>query len=64
MSQLTEQQIREEVQTCNDRIEAITGRRPTLFRAPYGEYDNKLIGTLDGMGMHCIQWDVDNLDIE
>ena len=36
--------------------------RPTLFRAPYGEYDDNVIGTLDAMGMHTIQWDVDSLD--
>ena len=62
MSQLSRQQIREEIETCNDKIEAVTGKRPSLFRAPYGEYTNDLIEVLDELGMRCIQWDVDSLD--
>lgn len=44
------------------KIEDITGKAPTLYRAPYGEYDNSLITTIQGMGMTVIQWDVDSLD--
>lgn len=44
------------------KIEDITGKAPTLYRAPYGEYDNSLITTVQGMGMNVIQWDVDSID--
>ncbi len=44
------------------KIKDITGKEPTLYRAPYGEYDNSLITTVQGMGMTVIQWDVDSLD--
>ena len=44
------------------KIKMITGEEPTLYRAPYGEYDDSLIITLDGMGMKVIQWDVDSID--
>lgn len=46
------------------KIKDITGREPTLYRAPYGEYDNSLITTVQGMGMNVIQWDVEALDID
>lgn len=46
------------------KIEDITGKTPTLYRAPYGEYDNSLITTVQGMGMNVIQWDVEALDID
>jgi len=62
MSKLSRDQMRQEIEACNDRIEAITGVRPTLFRAPYGEYCDGLIEVLDELGMYCIQWDVDSLD--
>ncbi len=62
MSQLSREQIRREIVTCNEKIAAITGKTPTLFRAPYGEYCNQLIEVLDELNMHCIQWDVDSLD--
>ncbi len=45
-----------------DKIEAITGVRPTLFRPPYGEYDDHVITTVRSMGIEPIQWDVDSLD--
>lgn len=44
------------------KIKGITGTEPTLYRAPYGEYDNSLITTIEGMGMKVIQWDVDSVD--
>ena len=47
---------------CNDKIEAITGRRPILHRAPYGEYTNNLLNTLSSLNMYCVQWDIDSLD--
>lgn len=47
---------------CSRKIEMITGEKPTLYRAPYGEYDDSLITTIEGMGMKVIQWDVDSVD--
>ncbi|MGE4354465.1 MAG: polysaccharide deacetylase family protein [Oscillospiraceae bacterium] len=61
-SKLTAQQIRDNINACSDKIEAITGVRPTLFRAPYGEYDDHVISTVNDMDIHTIQWDVDSLD--
>ncbi len=46
------------------KIKDITGREPTLYRAPYGEYDNSLITTVQGMGMNVIQWDVETVDTD
>ena len=47
---------------CSRKIKMLTGEEPTLYRAPYGEFDDSLITTLDGMGMKVIQWDVDSVD--
>ena len=38
------------------------GKKPTLFRCPYGDYDNKVVSTVESMGMKTLQWDVDSLD--
>lgn len=46
------------------KIKDITGKEPTLYRAPYGEYDNSLITTVQGMGMNVIQWDVETVDTD
>ena len=62
MPSLSKAEMRAEIKTCNEKIAALTGKTPTLFRAPYGDYDNALIEVLDGMEMQCVQWDVDSLD--
>lgn len=62
MTNLSREEMMKEINTCNDKIEAITEVRPTLLRPPYGDYNNALIEVMDEMGMYCIQWDVDSLD--
>lgn len=59
MSQLSREEIIADVEACNDKIEAVTGVRPTLIRPPYGEYDNNVITAIRSIGMEPIQWDVD-----
>ena len=61
-SKLTSAQIVENIDRSCDRIEAVTGVRPTLFRCPYGEYDDHVIEAVSGMGIRTIQWSVDSLD--
>lgn len=59
MSQLSRDEIIADVNTCNDKIEAVTGVRPTLIRPPYGEYDDNVISAIRSIGMEPIQWDVE-----
>ncbi len=62
MTSLSKEQMLEEVKKCDDKIEKITKVRPTLFRAPYGDYNNDVIGAMRESGHYTIQWDVDSLD--
>ena len=59
MSQLSREEILADVTACSDKIEAVTGVRPTLFRPPYGEYDDKVITAVRSLDVEPIQWDVD-----
>lgn len=59
---LTAQQIAADLKESCDKIEAVTGARPTLIRCPYGEYDNHVVQAVREYGMEPIQWDVDSLD--
>jgi polysaccharide deacetylase family sporulation protein PdaB len=59
---LSSDEIVNNINTSCDKIEAITGVRPTLFRPPYGEYDDHVIAAVRSMGIEPIQWDVDSLD--
>ena len=60
---LTADQIIADVNTCNDKIEALTGVRPTLIRCPFGEYDDHVISAIRSIGMEPIQWDVERYHI-
>ena len=62
MTRLSREEIIADVEACNDKIEAVTGVRPTLIRCPYGEYDDHVIAAIRSIGMEPIQWDVDSLD--
>lgn len=59
---LTSDQAIANITACNEKIAAVTGITPTLFRPPYGEYDDHVISAVRSMGMEPIQWDVDSLD--
>ena len=62
MSTLSKTQIQDELTTSSQAIEKLTKQKVTLFRPPYGDYDNTLIDTCAEMGLYPIQWDVDSLD--
>ena len=61
-SKLGENEITANIEKCNELIKAQTGVKPTLFRCPYGEYDDHVIEAVRSVGMTPIQWDVDSLD--
>jgi len=62
MTTIPRDKVLKQLEECNAKVEAITGVRPNLFRAPYGAYDNALIDATADLGMHTIQWDVDSRD--
>lgn len=51
-----------EVKLCSDKIEAITGKKTTLYRGPYGEYNNTVIQAAQNQNHITIQWSLDTLD--
>lgn len=54
--------IKTELQLSIDKIEAITGQKPELFRAPFGSYNNNVINVASSLGLKTIQWNIDSLD--
>lgn len=62
MSKLSKADIAKELKVTGDKIFEITGVQPTVFRPPFGDYNNLLIETAEELGYYTIQWDVDSLD--
>lgn len=62
VNNLTYEKNIEEIETSNDKIEKIIGKRTKLYRAPYGEYNNTVIKAAEDKGYYAIQWSLDTLD--
>ena len=62
VNKLNLEQNKAEIQNCHNKIKAITGTEPNLFRPPYGEYNNTVINAAEALNYYTIQWDVDSHD--
>ncbi|MBR2485287.1 MAG: polysaccharide deacetylase family protein [Clostridia bacterium] len=62
MPRLSREKIVEEIQSVNKKVFDLTGKTPTYFRAPFGDYDNSLMTALEDLGMAGVQWSIDSLD--
>jgi len=63
LAKMSQEGVRSQLQRTDDEIKSATGKRPTLFRPPYGsitEHEKKWIH--DEYGYDIILWDVDPLD--
>ena len=62
MPKLSENEIKNEIEYVNDRVFDLTGKKPKYFRAPFGDYSNKLMTSLEELNMVGVQWSIDSLD--
>lgn len=62
MSQLSDEEKKEEIMKVHEKVKEITGYDMFLFRPPYGDYDNAVVDVSLDCGYYAIQWDVDSLD--
>ena len=62
MSQLDAGLCVSEIQQLHDKVKELTGKDMTLFRPPYGDYNNQVVETANSLGYDVIQWSVDSLD--
>ncbi len=62
MRKLSQEEMKAQVEKCNEKIASATGIKPILFRPPYGDYNDAVIQTVESLNMYPIQWNVDSLD--
>lgn len=62
MSKLDANSIKNQLQSSISAIETITNQKVTLFRPPYGDYNNAVIDGANALSLSTIQWTVDSLD--
>ncbi len=62
MNKLDAAAIQKELTDFDDKMEKMVGKRCTVFRAPYGEYNDLVITTTRAMGYTPVQWNIDTID--
>lgn len=62
VNQLSSEENLEEIKTSSKKIEQITNKKVTLYRPPYGEYNNTVIKVANENSYIPIQWSLDTLD--
>lgn len=61
-AQLSLEKNKAEITGAHEMVKNILGIEMSLFRPPYGEYNNTVIEAAEALGYYTIQWDVDSLD--
>jgi len=62
LTRLSEKRIREELRWTQEILYTLTGRQATLFRPPYGEYNEAVIRVAAKMGLKTIEYDLPSGD--
>ena len=61
-SKIGEERIKEELRKTDEVVEKYTGKKPSVFRFPSGDYNAQSYRTVTSLGYKCIQWDADSVD--
>ena len=62
MTSLSREEMISEIEGCHNIIKTMTGMDMTLFRAPYGDYNESVVLAAKSEKYNIVQWDVDSLD--
>lgn len=62
LPELMDQEVTQQLQITQDAIESVTGKRPTMFRPPYGHTDERVLGLAAQEGLSQVKWTDTTLD--
>ncbi|MEZ0089184.1 polysaccharide deacetylase family protein [Streptacidiphilus sp. EB129] len=54
--------VRNEIERTNDELHRVSGRRPDIFRAPYGVWSRAAFAECRRLGLRPVDWSVDPRD--
>lgn len=61
-SELSDQEIRNQIQKSDQILTELIGRKPNLIRLPNGDFDKRVLNIADDLGYTVVQWDTDSRD--
>ena len=62
MATISQAEVHKDLSTSIQTIKNVSGVTPTVFRPPYGSYNNTLINTANSLNLTTVQWSIDTLD--
>nr|WP_233711532.1 polysaccharide deacetylase family protein [Lederbergia citrisecunda] len=62
LTKLSNEAMKQEFYESSNKIEKATGKKPTLFRPPYGAYNDNVMNYANNNRYSIILWSVDSLD--
>lgn len=62
MCELSPEECRQEILSVHNKVKILTGEEMSLFRPPYGDFNDDVITTANELGYEVIKWNVDSLD--
>ena len=62
MAKISQEEMKRQIETTNNMIEAIVGYRPKWFAPPSGSYNDDVVKIAHELGMETILWTVDTID--
>lgn len=62
VNKLSEEKLKQELEDTSRVLEEITGKRPTVFRPPFGAYNDKSVEQITALGYRCVLWSQDSRD--
>ncbi len=62
MAKISAEEVEKDLSNSIQTIKNVSGVTPTVFRPPYGSYNNTLISTASKLGLTSVQWSIDTLD--
>ncbi len=64
MQRLSPAEVEREVRENEALLEGMTGRKPMIFRFPAGNYDQRVLRQVEGMGYRVVHWDFPSGDAD
>jgi peptidoglycan/xylan/chitin deacetylase (PgdA/CDA1 family) len=64
MTKLSDERVHQELKWTQDTMYTMIGKQPTLFRAPYGEINNRLVRLAAEDGLRTVQFDLPSGDAD
>jgi peptidoglycan/xylan/chitin deacetylase (PgdA/CDA1 family) len=58
LTEISDDRIREELQRTQEALYAATGKQATLFRPPYGEYNDRVVKIAASLGLTTVEYDI------